>query len=426
MKFEAFVYGYVNIVNGKRYIGWHLSSETNDGYTFSSEDQELNEAWSFGHLRRSILARGEQSHMITMERKLLKHVDARRNDNWYNKTNGGGKGCGDYTLISDEEAKVGIDWINGIEPVEEHDIYDLIDIELVESIWKDVKEKRYQEYEEPIELIKTFKKSQVRLVDLDHGHAEMIADRMKDNPAEGREIIEPIIVCVDKHDGKRIINGNHTREAVIKAGWASAPVIYINKSLFLDRQSNIEEFGRLANDVKKIVKPQSTKDCQLAIIRLYSSELAAKDDENFSMLMSDRFKDSCIHSLSKHWTKRQIASNIASARKRIKTDAAEAKLNFKRYSDSELSAKREEYENDDTAVISVSSGTVYNAGIGAIMNKMGGMGVWNGVIITHHHGIDEYENWSSSENKLKEAMQRLHPDTNVQCVVLPCFVDNES
>ena len=87
-KFDAIVYGYRNQDNGMMYIGFHKTSDVNDGYVFSSENQELKKAWGLGRLRRSILYRGTAETAITMERKLLKYGNARRSDKFYNNSNG--------------------------------------------------------------------------------------------------------------------------------------------------------------------------------------------------------------------------------------------------------------------------------------------------------------------------------------------------
>jgi hypothetical protein len=154
MAFEAFVYGYRNLTNGKMYIGFRKNSDVNDGYIFSSIDADLKSAWGLGNLHRSILFCGDKETAITMERKLLKHADARRNANFYNKSNGGGAGIRDYTTITDEEAKVGIDWINGIDPVEtDSDIFNLVDTNVVDDIWESVKDGKYEVYETSTEEI---------------------------------------------------------------------------------------------------------------------------------------------------------------------------------------------------------------------------------------------------------------------------------
>lgn len=423
MSFEAFVYGYRNQENGKMYIGFRKNSDVNDGYIFSSVDMELKKAWGLGNLHRSILFRGDTETAITMERKLLKYADARRNDNFYNKSNGGGAGIRDYNTITDEEAKVGIDWINGIDPTEEKpDIFNLVDSDVVDDIWEAVKEGKYDVYETSAEEIASYAQNQVRLIMIDQKHVHDIAERMKHDPVEARKNISPIIVCVSKDGTRTIIDGNHTSRAVAEAGWPSAPVIFINSSEFLDKQSNIDHFGIIANHNPKIKKPNSSQDCQRAIINLYSNNLK-EHDENFQLLTSEKFKTTCEEILYPEWTKSQISANLKSAIERIKTDAAHAELNFQTYSKPDLDSIIRQITDKDPemAVISVTSGSIYNAGLGAILNKTGEMDVWKGVIVTHHAGIGDYERWSESENKLKKAMKRVHPDCKIKYVVLNSF-----
>ena len=422
MAFEAFVYGWRNIKNGKMYIGYRGTSDVNDGYKFSSEDTELKEAWSMGHLHRSILFRGSKEDAITHERKLLKHADARRTDLFYNKSNGGGAGMYDYNDISDDDAKVGIDWINGIDPVEKIDIFDLVDSDLVDDIWQGVLNGDYEVVEEPVSTIETFEQNQVRLIMIDHKHVQAIADHMMHDPVEARKNVSPIIVCVSKDGTNTIIDGNHTSKAVVKARWTSAPVIYINSSEFLDKQSNIDHFGIIANHNPKIKKPNGPQDCQRAIINLYKNNLE-EQDKDFELLDSEKFKTTCENILYPQWTKSQISGNLKSARERIKTNYAEAQLNFQTYSKPDLDAivAEVETEHPNIAVITVSSGAVYNAGVGAIMNKMGGMDTWMGIIITHHGNIGEYNSWSDSEKKLQKALKYAHPDAQIKYIVLDSF-----
>lgn len=423
MAFEAFVYGYRNLTNGKMYIGFRKNSDVNDGYIFSSIDADLKSAWGLGNLHRSILFCGDKETAITMERKLLKHADARRNSNFYNKSNGGGAGIRDYTTITDEEAKVGIDWINGIDPVEtDADIFNLVDTNVVDDIWESVKDGKYEVYETSTEEISNYAQNQVRLIMIDQNHVRDIAERMKHDPVEARKNISPIIVCVTKDGTRTIIDGNHTSRAVAEAGWPSAPVIFINSSEFLDKQSNIDHFGIIANHNPKIKKPNGSLDCQRAIINLYSRNL--KDsDENFTLLTGEKFKTTCESILYPQWTKSQISANLKSAIERIKTDVAHAELNFQTYSKPDLDAIIRQITDKDSgmAVISVTSGSIYNAGLGAVLNKAGEMDVWKGVIVTHHAGIGDYERWSESETKLKRAMLRVHPDCKIKYVVLNSF-----
>ena len=422
MAFEAFVYGWRNIENGKMYIGFRKNSEVHDGYVFSSEDEELREAWSLGLLKRSILFRGTQQEAITMERKLLKYADARRNNKFYNRSNGGGAGIRDYNTISDEEAKVGIDWINGIDPVEVSDIFNLVDRDLVDDLWDAVKEGKFERKEIPTSIIATYGQNQVRLIMIDPKHVKSISERMLHDPSEARKNISPIIVCVSDDGTNTIIDGNHTSRAVIEAGWTSAPVIFINSSEFYNKQSNIDHFGIIANYNPKIKKPNSTQDCQRAIINLYANNLKQHDSE-FTLLTGDKFKTTCEEVLYPEWTKSQIANNLKEAIKRIKTDAAHAELNFQIYSKPELAAivRKFSEKNEGVAVITVTSSSIYNAGVGGILNKMGEMDNWEGLIITHHAGFTDYEDWGDDERKLKNAMKRIHPKCKVKYVVLDSF-----
>lgn len=420
--FDAFVYGWRNIETGLMYIGFHKNSDVNDGYTFSSEDPELKREWSMGKLHRSILYRGDQTTAITMERKLLKYADARRSSKFYNKSNGGGVGILDYTTITDEQAKVGIDWINGIDPVETFDMFDLVDLDLVDDILQSVKDGKYEVHEISASIIASFAHNQVRLIMIDQKHLRDITQHLLDTK-DARQHISPIIACVTKDGTIYIIDGNHTAKAVLAADWVSAPVIFINSSEFLDRQSNIDHFGIIANHNPKIKKPNSTEDCQRAIINLYSRNLKDKDDAQFTLLDSAKFKTTCEQILYPNWTKSQISSNLTYAKNRIKTHAAEAELNFQTYGKPDLDFLVKQVQNKfpDLSIITVSTGSVYNAGVGGIMNKMGTMDVWAGLIITHHGGITEYESWEDSKIKLTNAMKRMHPDCDVKYIVLDSF-----
>lgn len=424
MKHEAFVYGWRNIETGEMYIGWHKNSDVDDGYTFSSKCPDFLLAWSLGLLDRCILGRGSAARMITLERCLLKSVGikgARHSDKFYNKSNGGGAGILPISTITEEEQEVGLQWIKGIDPVESVDIFDLVDVELVNSIWENVKNSEYDTHEISVEEISNYTHNQVRLIMLDHTHVKNIAERMLHDTKNARENVSPIIVCVFKNGTRTIIDGNHTSQAVVKAGWTSAPVIFINSSDFLDKKSNIDKFGIIANYNPKIKKPNSTEDCQRAIINLYSSNLKTIDND-FKLLESEKFKATCIEVFYPQWTKAQISSNLNYACNRIKTEFAISEMNFQIYSKTELELiQKNSNFPENSAVITVTSGSVYNAGVGAIINKMGIMNLWKGTIITHHSGLNDYDNWSKSEKNLKDALKRVHPKCKVKVIILDPF-----
>ena len=424
-KFGAFVYGWRNVVNGKMYIGFKLSSDIYVRYEFSSEDEELREAWSLGLLRRSILFTGSRSDAITMERKLLKYADARRNENWYNKSNGGGAGIRDYHTITDEEAKVGIDWINGIDPQKEKkDLFEMVDEDLVRDIWESVKNGDYEVKEISVEEIKTYEHNQVRLVMIDHNHVKNIAEKMRDNPAEARQQVSPIVVIVYPDGRKVIADGNHTSYAIAEAGWTSSPVIFINSSDFKDNQSNIDKFGIIANYNPKLKKPNSSQDAQRAIINLYYNNLKDLDDDSLTLLQSEKFQDSVQDTLYPEWTRSQISANLKSAIVRIRNDVAAANMNFQTYSqpDRDKIMKKMEEENIERRYVSITSGASYNSGVGAIMNGMAQDDKEFGTILIHHAGIHEYDSWSDSEEKLKKVLDHFDLHDKINYRVLDPFM----
>lgn len=430
-KSKGYVYGWYDIVTGKRYIGFRKSADVDDGYVFSSENYELRSAWSLGNLRRSILYFGPAKTAITLERYLLKYVDARRNDMWYNASNGGGGDGGvlDMSIITDEHSKVGIDWINGIDPKPAVvDVYKLADKKLAKKILKLVKSGYYAPVEEPVGVIAEFGHNQVRMEMYDPEHVKEISLQMKSDPSEARKHVQPIVVVVYPDGTKLIVDGNHTSRAIMEAGWVSGPVVYINSSDFDDDDSTIDYYGNLANDKPFKKKGNTPADCQRAIINAYAKKIKHLDDENFTQLQSDMFKRSVTDTYDGIWTRSVISSNLKKAIERIKTDQAIAEMNFQLYSKSDLNKilQKIEAQYPSHAIITVTSGAIYNAGVGGIANKMGQMDNWEGIIITHHAGLTDYENWNTYFEKLKASAERLNPKCDIKIIVLDSFTKNDT
>ena len=179
------------------YIGYHKTNEIYDGYVFSSENEEANLAWSYGLLKRSILYRGKQSVAITLENFLLKSVSAHKNEKFYNQSVGGGEGCvKDFSNLTDEIKKVGLDWIAGIDPVYQT-AKSRVNQNDMELLCSHVKSGKYQIHpNEKVKDIFKLPRNQVRLNVIEHEHKEAIVERMKDDPASARKNVSPVIVCV--------------------------------------------------------------------------------------------------------------------------------------------------------------------------------------------------------------------------------------
>lgn len=421
-RYDAITYGWRNIENGKMYIGYHKTNEQYDGYVFSSEDEEANLAWSYGKLKRSILYRGKQSVAITLENFLLKSVSANKNDQFYNKSVGGGEGCvADFSNLTEKDKKVGLDWIQGIDPVYETTQSKINKAEM-QLLCYHVKNGKYRIHPaERVVFIHKLSRNQVRLNVIEHEHKEAIVERMKDDPAAARKNVSPVIVCVHDNGHREVIDGNHTIDAAHDAGWLEIPVIYINYSEFKFKQENIDYFGYMMNHEEKIKKANSKDDLKQAIMRFTHSHKELT-------IGTEDFKEAFIDAYGEFWSKKQIVKSIDSVKDHIETLEAMKNRNFKVYSKKELKEISDGYaeKHPGHAVISITSGSCYNAGVGAVANKSGELNTWDAIMIVSHRTLNEYnvfKKTGGSLEKLNAAMARMHPNLKCKVIVLPAFTD---
>ena len=420
-KYEAITYGWRHIITGKMYIGYHKTNEIYDGYVFSSEDPEANLAWSYGLLKRSILYRGKQSVAITLENFLLKSVSAHKNDKFYNQSVGGGEGCvKDFSNLTEEIKKVGLDWIAGIDPVYVTE-KSKVDKDDIRYICEQINSGKYKIHEnETVSEIRSLPRNQVRLNVIEHEHKDGIAELMKDDPGKARQNVSPVIVCVHDNGYKEIIDGNHTIEAAHDAGWTLVPVIYINYSEFKFKKENVDYFGYAMNHDEKRKRPNSKDDLKQAIMRFANSHDELK-------IGTEEFKEAFIDPYGDFWSKKQIAKTIESVKDHLETLDAMKNRNFKVWSKRELKAVTDKLaeENPGHAVISITSGSCYNAGVGAVANKAGEMDTWDAIMVVSHRTLNEFNSWKKnggSEDKLNAAMKRMHERLKCQVIVLESFV----
>lgn len=420
-KYEAILYGWRNIENGKMYIGYHKTTDVDDGYIFSTEDEEAHLAWSYGKLERTIIYRGKQSVCITLENYILKKEKANKNPMFYNKSVGGGVGCvKDFSNLTNSVKKLAEDWVVG-KVVDRETSVSQVDKEEIKVLAEDIRNGRYKTInDERVSIICALPRNQVRFNVVDNQHVSDIADKMKDNPAKARQNISPVIVMVDGNGRKEVIDGNHTVFAADQAGWIEVPVIYINSSEFKNKQANIDYFGYCMNHQEKLKKPNDNQDLKRAIVNFNNTH---KD----YVLGTEDFKDAFKQAYGEFWTNKQISQSMVSVKKMLETEEQIRKNNFKVYSHRELVNKVKELEmqNPGTAVISITSGSCFNAGIGAVLNKAGGLDVWEGIMIITHRNMHEYQTYKHSKAKLKAAMQRIDPRMNIKVVELPSFVNTK-
>ncbi len=87
--YEAYLYQYTNQETNQKYVGIHKGS-VDDEYKHSSTNKEFQKVFSDSKskLKYEVLYFGDYTEMKNIEHRILKQVDARNSDEYYNKSNG--------------------------------------------------------------------------------------------------------------------------------------------------------------------------------------------------------------------------------------------------------------------------------------------------------------------------------------------------
>ena len=425
MTYEAIVYGWFNINNGKRYVGFHQTENEDDNYNFSSKDFELKHAWSNGLLRKSVIWRGSREECLALEHYILSKVKAASNPKWYNNNQGGGKGMGSVEDLSESAISSATKWLNTKEVInEDNSALRVANHNLVMRVKQRIESGYYDIVEANVEELSILPRNQVRLEQFDQKHVDSIEERMVSDPARARNSISPIIICVEI-DRQLILDGNHTSYAALKAGWTNIPAIYINSSEFEDSQANYDDFGYEMNHQEKIKKGNTKEDCKKAILNLY--------DRIGGDINSKYFSDVCLANLNRYWSPNEISGNLLAIKKNIKEEEILKTHNFKKWTNDEVSAEVKKLDKKynpgsekNIAIIGISSNASYNNGVGAILNKLGEMGVTKGIMLISHNSLDNYEKRHDHERKLKNALKYVRSDIDIEIRYLPSFIDTKT
>ena len=89
MSYEAYVYKITVNDTGKKYIGYH-KGKFDGTYHHSSKCPVFMKDFAEGNNTIDCVATGTVIDMATLEHNMLLEVDAKNNDEYYNKSNGGG------------------------------------------------------------------------------------------------------------------------------------------------------------------------------------------------------------------------------------------------------------------------------------------------------------------------------------------------
>ena len=256
--YEAFIYKWTNLKNGRKYLGSHKGT-VGDGYrdTSSNIDFKRDRANSKSEFKYEILEYGDWEQIKNKEPAILKSVKAKDEDEWYNKHNGSG-GKQDYRQ---DKIKELFNQINsGVFPVQI----------------------------EPIDNIYGLDKLQVREEQLDTSHVRDIKERL-DDVAGNTDLCEPVLIYEARKKGADVIgNGNHTVTAVYQCKDAfDIPTMRLPFEVN-NEYSNIElrAVSNLMNKKDDVVrKSVNTKDAEKHLISVYlNSDLPANHPSNIEWL----------------------------------------------------------------------------------------------------------------------------------------------
>lgn len=318
---EAFVYEWKNKTNGKKYIGYHQGDE-NDGYVFSSKDEELLEAIARGQMERTIVANGTTQDMITLERNMLLEADAANNPEYYNKTNGGGKDLKAY-----------------IQP----------NLDILEM---KIKTKQYPTQMLQKDIVATFDKFQIRFNEIDPKHVRHLKEVIDDKNGDTTNF-DPVDVLEDYYGkGKHLLlNGNQRLTAIVRSKRAKyVPTQFVPKSEWKGFKTiELESLANRLNSIPEKVSKSVNKDDAIKMLKRFAEE--GKDVNS----------EQCLLELLKYgFTKAQCKRYIKDVERQIddaaKVPAGAVWIDWKVARKEESQRIVEQYRDKDSTAFLMSSG----------------------------------------------------------------------
>ena len=274
MNYEAYVYQITVNDTGKKYIGFH-KGKFDGTYHHSSKCPIFQKDFAKGNNTIECVATGTAIDMATLEHDMLLEVDAKNNDEYYNKSNGGGM----YVKTVGKK-------------IELMELYQMImtkefGIELVKKA-----------------VVAGYTKYQTRVENTDTKHVADLKDAMMD--LHGKiDDFDPVIVLKGfaKDGGDVILDGNHTTLAAVSCTHVlKIPVMYIEKKIWT--QFSTVQLQILAN----LLNPQQEKSAKAGSIddqvdwivaSFEENGVPADSDENIAFLKGMHFKNAKIKSIIK-------------------------------------------------------------------------------------------------------------------------------
>jgi hypothetical protein len=237
-RYDAYVYKYTNIINGKWYVGWHIGMF--DGtYWHTSKDKEFIKVFGGSNsvLTLQILSTGLIIDMKNLESKILTDQRVKRNPLSYN---GSGSPTGNKELIDIQKAR-----------------------EVYEIIQEKISNNEYDE--EDLNLISSLRSVQVRADAEEKSHTMRIREGLLET---GLEFQTPILIWEgqdpDENDSDLRGDGNHTILALLGLrNFSTVKTLRMSREFCKEYQLNIEEIkyiGNMMNPRETVAKRESVDE----------------------------------------------------------------------------------------------------------------------------------------------------------------------
>jgi len=270
-KSEAYLYKVTVKSTKKMYIGWH-KGKSDGTYYHSSKCPIFAKDFAKNDNEYEILEYGTCQEMATKENEMLKEVDAKNNEDYYNKSNGGG-------LYVKKTKYKGII-----------------------QLYKDMMNKKFAVVIVDKTTIKDVPRFQVRVANTDPEHLKILVDAMMDLHGDLSDW-EPVHILKDFYgkDKDLMINGNHTTISANKVSHVvDMPVMFIPKEVWsqFDEIELIDLANLLNPQPKKAAKKSDKEDWIQNIVNKYNKKgIAVDSQENQTLLKVNNYSTRQINGI---------------------------------------------------------------------------------------------------------------------------------
>lgn len=387
--YDAYLYEWTVIENGKKYLGYHTGS-VDDDYEQSSEDKEFQQIFddpSYSFIFK-VMEYGTTPEMRNREHQELTRVDAASNPMYYNKTNGSPvKGC------------------------------ELGDTKRVQELYDDIITGAFPVVGRPIEYHTEMEFNQVRDSN-DSEHQDRIRDRVNDG---GIEKCDPIIVFAEFLPGKKDlrVDGNHTTWGISRSKVKDKSKI---KTIIVppDRtegltESEVDLLGLMLNRQEMMYKPTTREDAIQYLRRAVKRGLEVRSAQNKLHLE--------LCNVSTH----DINAAMRIVSKEVKTSTLKSTANWISWTSDPYTGKLKrkiiEYTNAETACMKMSSGAFR---LGKLVEELKSTDKKKMLVLLYHPDESNKKKWEKDNEKhIRETIEySVNPELTIDIYVIPNKLDD--